>query len=235
MPAAIVTFAFTISRNHPHSPAALDSVSMGPGTIRLPRLGACGAPWLHAGALALLAAFLFVPAQAFAQSVDSDTGTARTHVAILAPGSIAKTADMNFGLIAQSANAGTIVLDPTPTPTCTATNGLIRTGPCKAAAFSVYGLRQGNARRVRLNGPASGTVTLVGPGGATMLMTDIKLDGGPDMTLTTGGGNANLGRYNINTANGIATFRLGGTLHVGAVQPPGLYQGTLTITVVAFN
>ncbi len=48
------------------------------------------------------------------------------------------------------------------------------------------------------------------------------------MTSTNGGGSGwNLGRYTINTANGITEFRLGGILHVAAAQPAGVYHGTV--------
>jgi hypothetical protein len=200
---------------------------MGPGTIRLPRLGACSAPWLHAWCCALLAAVLLAPSQAFAQQVNGDTATARTQVAILTPGSVAKTADMDFGSIAQSNTAGTVVLTPQNAATCTPSGTLIRTGACRAARFSIFGKKNNKVRIRETNG---GTVTLNGPGGATMFMDNLTI-GVSGMTPFANGNGWDFGNWKINTNSGITEFWVGGTLHVGAAQTPGVYNGTLLIQI----
>lgn len=166
-------------------------------------------------------AFVLLPAPALAQAV----GSAEAQVGVLEPGAVVAVADMNFGQILQPATAGTVVL--TPGSTCTTTGGLVRSGLCRSAQFSLMATRQA---RARLNHPGNGTVTLTGPGGATMQVTNLTL-GVTDMTPTAGGGNANLGRFQITAQNGVATFRLGGTLHVGALQAAGTYTGQLVIDV----
>nr|WP_166178181.1 DUF4402 domain-containing protein [Altererythrobacter segetis] len=200
---------------------------MGPGIIRLPRLGACSAPWLQAGACALLAAFLFVPSHAFAQQVDGDTATARTQVAILTPGSVAKISDMDFGSIAQANTGGTIVLTPQNTATCTATGVLIRTGACKAAAFSIYGKKN---KRVFIRENNGGQITLNGPAGATMQLTNLTV-GVLGMSAKQGAAGWDFGSWRVDTPTGIAEFYVGGTLNVAAAQTPGVYNGTLLIQI----
>ena len=172
--------------------------------------------WFAALTLAL------IPTPGLAQ----DTVSSEARVAILGPGSIAKAADMDFGQIAQPGNTGTVVLTPTPTATCTTTGGLVRTGTCRAAEFIVRETGQGRVRIFEENG---GTVTLTGPGGATMQMTNFTLDV-TDMNPINGGGNG-LGRFLITSSTGVASFRIGGTLHVAAAQAPGTYTGTVDVRV----
>lgn len=200
---------------------------MGPGTIRLLRRKGRGSRWLRAGACALLATFLLVPCQASAQQVDGDTGTARSQTIILDAGSVAKKSDMNFGSIAQSSGGGTVVLSPQSTATCTVTGTMIRNGTCKAAAFTIRGRRNERVRIRELNG---GTVTLNGPSGATMMM-DTMTFSISGVTATSGANGWDFGNWKINTANGITDFYVGGTLHVGPAQTPGVYNGSLLIQI----
>lgn len=198
---------------------------MGPEINRQPRRFARG----YRGACALLAATLaaLLPGLARAQSVDADTGTAQSSAVIQTPGSIEKIADMNFGSIAQSSNPGSVVMTPANSATCTTTGGLIRTGVCRAARFSIYGRRNW---RVRIRETNGGVVTLNGPAGATMTMDTLTINP-VDMSPISGGNGWNLGRYQIDTDSGITEFYLGGTLHVGAAQTAGVYNGTVVIQV----
>lgn len=183
------------------------------GAARTPRAW----PLLAAPAFALL------PAPALAQAAAS----ADAQAGVLVSGSIIAVADMNFGQILQPAAAGTVVLSPSSNATCTTTGGLSRSGPCRAAQFTLMATRQA---RARLDHPGNGTVTLTGPGGATMQMTNLTLSVS-DMTPISGGGNANLGRFQLTAQNGVGNFWLGGTLHVGARQAAGTYTGQLVIDV----
>ena len=141
---------------------------MGLGYLRQLRLwGRMPTHERMAGALAAVLAFALVPAPAAAQ--ETDTGTALTQVAIQEPGSILKVADMDFGQIAQSNNPGTIVLSPQNAATCTVTGGLIRSGICQAARFTIRG-RRNNRVRIREINPG-GQITLNGPAGATMMIS----------------------------------------------------------------
>src|SRR4029079_5185072 len=101
---------------------------MGLGYLRQVRLNGRLTPRLSAvyAPFAALALILF-PSHAFAQAVGQyDSDTANTQVALLDPGSVANTRDMNFGQIAQSNTPGTVTLTPAYTAVCTVTGGLVR-------------------------------------------------------------------------------------------------------------
>ena len=198
---------------------------MGPEIIHQLGLGARACRTACAGLTALALALL--SAAAHAQAVESDTASAQIQTVIQTPGSIDKTADMDFGSIAQSSNVGTVVLTPADSATCTTTGGLIRTGVCRAARFSIYGRRNWKVRVREMNG---GVVTLNGPAGATMTMNNITMSY-TDLTPVNGANGWNLGRYNIDNNTGVAEFWLGGTLNVGVAQTPGVYTGTVVIQI----
>jgi hypothetical protein len=198
---------------------------MGPEIIHQLGLGARPCRTACAGLTALALALLSAAAQA--QAVESDTASAQIQTVIQTPGSIDKTADMDFGSIAQSSNTGTVVLTPADSATCTTTGGLIRTGVCRAARFSIFGRRNWKVRVREMNG---GVVTLNGPAGATMTMNAITMSY-TDLTPVNGANGWNLGRYNIDNDTGIAEFWLGGTLNVGVAQTPGVYTGTVVIQI----
>lgn len=210
-------------RNHPLARERLDIGSMGPGIIPKlhPRKG--GLRWLRVGGCAALGAALLTPGTASAR----DTASAQVQAAILTPGSVAKIADMNFGSILQSTSAGTIVMSAQAAATCTPTGTLLRSGTCKAAAFTIRGKR---AEKVRIKENNGGVVTLNGPAGATMTMDTMTI-GFSGMTATNGANGWDFGNYKITDPSGITTFYIGGTLHVGAAQAPGVYNGTLIIQI----
>ena len=220
--AEIIGALLTTTRNHPLSPGHLDTVFMGPGIIRLLRL----ARRLH-GAWAVVAAVVMASALFPQQALAQDTGTARAQAVVLTPGSVAKTADMDFGKIAQANTPGTIVLSPQDSATCAITGGLIRSGTCRAARFSIMG-RRNNRVRIRQNN--GGQVTLNGPNGATMSVNNLTI-GINGMTSINGGNGWDFGNYRIDTNSGITEFWIGGTLNVGAAQEPGVYSGTLIIQI----
>jgi hypothetical protein len=171
---------------------------------------------------ALAAALALLPLPALAQQ----SSTVDMAMTVLTPGSIVKVTDMDFGQIAQPSAAGTVVLSPSASASCTPTNGLVHSGNCQAAQFSILGRRNW---RVRVR-ETSGTVTLNGPAGATMTMTNVTF-ASADLSTRPGGNGWNLGNYNIDTLDGVADFYLGGTLNVGALQTPGVYNGTVNIQI----
>jgi hypothetical protein len=146
---------------------------------------------------------------------------------IVAPLTLVKSKDLDFGLIAPRPTAGTVTLEPI-NQTCAVSGGLIHAGACQAAEFVGMGVRRMN---VRISVPT--TVTLTGPG-ANMTVTNFTLATSPDLAFIGGNGNG-LGngnrRYQIQPTNGIFDFRVGGRLNVGANQLGGRYTGTFTVTV----
>ena len=70
-------------------------------------------------------------------------------------------------------------------------------------------------------------VTLAGPGGATMTLDTMSLGVSGLSPIAKGNGFD----YTISDPSGNATFWVGGTLHVGAAQTPGVYTGVMVVTV----
>ena len=193
---------------------------MGSGHIHCMRRGAGALAALRAGAaLALAAALVPQPANARA--------TANAQATIQTPGSISKVYDMDFGKIAQNTGGGTVVLSAASAAACTTTGGLIRVGACKAAEFSVFGKKNW---KVRLKKTSTGSITLNGPAGATMQLTNLTYTSN-GLAVANGAVGWNLGNYDITSNTGFAQFWLGGTLHVGPAQAAGVYTGTVVVQV----
>jgi hypothetical protein len=137
-------------------------------------------------------------------------------------------ADMDFGDIIPSASAGTVVLTPSATPTCTATPSLVRSGPCKAAEFSGTALA---GAQLRVRRPNGNSITLTGPGGATMTVTAFTFGSTAPTVYLGNPGNSPNHRFRVDAPDGSYAFYVGGTLNVGATQLPGIYNGTFEIDV----
>ena len=200
---------------------------MGLGNFRQSRLQ--GRPTLRQRAACVLLALLAlaISPAAWAQQ---DSATAEAQAAILTRGAMARLQNMDFGVIAQPAIAGSVTLVPSLTPTCNTTAGIIHTGACKPARFAIMFKKHDKNRVREMNG---GTIVLTGPGGATMTVTNLTIGGLTDMTqVGTGGPPGTFGRYNIDSDSGIASFNIGGRLNIGANQAAGSYSGTLTMNVL---
>jgi hypothetical protein len=200
---------------------------MGSGSIRLLHPRGRGARWLRADACALLAAMVVIPAQAAA--LPPKTAVGRIGAAILSQASIVKTADLDFGTIAPPNTAGTVVLTGQSSATCTTTGSLVRVGPCRAAAFSIF-YRNNKHVFIRDGNLNNGQITLSGPGGATMKVTNLTM-GVAGLTGKATQGGWDFGKWTVSDPAGFAQLYLGGTLQVSAGQTPGNYAGTLTIEV----
>lgn len=179
------------------------------------------------GAVPLAAALAWLAPAAPAQAQFVDSETAEIQSAVLEPGSIVKVSDMDFGQIVPSPTGGSITMSTGASPTCTATGGMIHSGMCRAARFTIMHRRN---RTVFLRSTPNGPVILTGPGGATMTLNSISLTP-VGMTSQNGGNGWNLGTFKINAGTDIADFYLGGRLNVGAMQAPGVYHGTINVQV----
>ncbi|MCB2088263.1 MAG: DUF4402 domain-containing protein [Sphingomonadaceae bacterium] len=160
---------------------------------------------------------LSVPAMA-------QSAAAPAQLVVLEPLSLVKVKDLDFGQIIVN-GAGTVVLNPTGSGTCTASGNLVRSGTCKPAEFAGLG---STGRFVRVRRPASNSITLTGPG-TNMTVTNLQLDASPDLQLWF-----QLGRgyyYRIVSPDGSFDFRVGGTLNVAAGQAPGVYTGTFDVDI----
>ena len=191
-----------------------------------------GAVPQHAGRAmgAALALTLCVPAQA--KEVASATAT--TQAVVVAPSTIIKVQDLSFGRIVARPQAGTVTVD-SATGACTVTGPILEVGTCRQAIFAGMGTKNMRAR-ISLDS----VINLTGPG-QTMVLdqvflsndSTISFSGNPNANgkgvgLTQGGGNQ---RYTIASDTGIYTLKIGGRLNVNANQLPGIYTGSLTVTV----
>jgi len=171
--------------------------------------------------LCLCAFFLSLwPASAQAQSQRS----VDVRMEIFGDLSITKVADMDFGNIAGPL-AGTVVMTATASPSCTASTGLVHSGACQPARFGGAGE---SGRIVRIKQPPGNIITLTGPG-AAMTIDNLVLNGSPGLSLIQA--TSGFSRFRIDSPSGVFDFRLGGTLHVGANQAPGVYTGTFEVTI----
>lgn len=174
-----------------------------------------------------------VPNLAGAQEVATATGHSRAIV--VAPLTLIKVDDLDFGRIAVGNAPGTVSINPT-TGECTVTGPIIETGGCHRARFSGMGTKNMNARIslsqvTNLTGPGQTMVldNVILGSNATIDITGNTNSNGIGVGLTTGNGNSK--RYSISTATGIYDLYVGGRLNVNANQLPGVYTGSITVSV----
>jgi spore coat protein U-like protein len=198
----------------------------------LARLGSLRARIAIALALALACVVAAAPVQA--QTNTRVTRAAPAKAVVLTPLSLVKTADLNFGRIVALPAAGTVtVASDADACTYAVVTGI---GPCTAARFSGRGVVGGGVRiglvtSTNLTGPGQtmvlDTLTVSGLNGA--IFAGNGNSNGHGLGLTQGNGNNN--RFRIGGLGGVFDFGIGGTLHVNANQAPGVYRGTVTVTV----
>src|SRR5665647_1337739 len=136
----------------------------------------------------------------FAQSTDTEQTTATA--TIVGPLALTKVSDMNFGTIAVTGTAGTVVLGTDNSRTAVGP-ALVPPAAGVAASFTVSG--DGN-RTFAITLPANGTVTLIS-GGNSMAANTFVHNAGASPALNAG----------------TAAFTVGATLSVGAAQASGIY------------
>jgi uncharacterized membrane protein len=145
------------------------------------------------------------------------SATATASGTIVGPIGITNTADMNFGNVAVSAVAGTVVMTPAAVRSTTGGCTLPAiTGTVAAGAFNV-------------TGAANYTYAITLPGAATTITS-----GGNTMTVdtwtSTPSGTGTL------SAGGSQALTVGATLNVGASQAAGSYvSGTPFTVTVNYN
>lgn len=157
-------------------------------------------------ALAVTIVMLAFSAATFAQV----SATATASATIVAPITITKTVDMNFGNVAVNNTAGTVVL--TPAGVRSATGGCTlpaTTGTVAAASFTVGGTA-GYTYSITL--PATNTIS---DGTNSMTVNTFTSNPTPTGTLT----------------GGTSTLTVGATLNVAGSQPAGVYTSTAPFTV----
>ncbi|SFW25199.1 DUF4402 domain-containing protein [Chitinophaga sancti] len=142
------------------------------------------------------------------------SATANVSATIIAPIAISKSNDMNFGRVAATAAAGTVVLAPAGTRTFTGGVTLPSfggTGDVSPAIFDVSG-----APDYTYSITLPTTATTIANGSNTMTVDTWTSSPTPIGTLA---------------GDGTQTLRVGATLNVGANQAPGVYTSATPFTV----
>lgn len=164
--------------------------------------------------LTYLAAIAMIAFTSNAVAQDSDTSTSTATV--VAPIDIIKKINMNFGNLAASTTAGTVVLAPAGTRTKSGGVTLPATaGTVAAASFDITG--EGSyTYDITLPTTALTVTNTTGTGAETMTVDTFTSNPSGTGQLTTGA----------------QTLKVGATLNVKASQVPGVYDsGTSTFTV----
>ena len=158
--------------------------------------------------IALAMLLLGISISTFAQV----SATASASATIVTPIAINKTVDMNFGNVAVSTAAGTVIM--TPTGSRSMTGGVTlpaTTGTVTAASFTV-------------SGAANYTYSITLPSTATTisyLTNNMTVNAFTSSPTPTG----------VLSAGGTQTLTVGATLNVGASQVAGNYTSTTPFTV----
>ena len=170
------------------------------------------------GSIALCAFGLLFSSQASA----ADNATSDAQAAILTQLSLVKVRDLDFGKIVPGTTAGTVVLDPDGSRTIG--GGVVAvSGAAQPARFSGYGVFN---RRVLIRMTANSITLTRVSGTQTMVMDNFTIGSVPPTVLST-----NPRMFRIAAPSGLFTFDVGGTLHVGANQAAGVYNGQFTVWI----
>lgn len=169
--------------------------------------------------LTLAAASMLVPTAAYAQAGAPSTANATASAEVVAPLQIA-CGPMHFGQIAPKATAAVVVLPAQGTPLIDADNVVVpgTRNNAQPTGCNVTG-EIGLSFHVTLP-----TSTMLSNGSNQMALdsftigTDVDSDPLNRVLEDVGG-------------NGFNNFGVGATLHVGALQPAGLYSGTFVVSV----
>ena len=170
--------------------------------------------------LALAIGALVMAGGAMAQS-GNKTASADAGAIVIAPLTITKAGDLNFGNVVASNAAGTVVLIPggTRTANAGATFSAAFPGTITAAKFDLTGE---GVYTYAITLPATATLT---SGSDTVIVN----------TFTVGAGVAGSVTGTVGTlAAGVGNLNVGATLNVVADQAPGTYEGDFPVTV-AYN
>ncbi len=143
----------------------------------------------------------------------ASTAEASATATILQALSTSKKSDLAFGVIIPSESSGTVTITPSTSDRTHEGGVVLVSSTSGAASFNISGTSN-TVYTVTL--PESDTIKI---SSGTNIMTVHSF------TVFPPSGSATL------DSNGQAIFNIGGTLNVGADQPPGSYTGTFDVTV----
>lgn len=149
----------------------------------------------------------------FAQN-SATVSNANASAKIISKITLAQTTPLNFGTIAQTSAAGSVVITPSSDVAdyTNYSNGEIPSSTETRALFTVTG-EIGATYSILL--PTADVTLTRATGSETMTLSDFATVNAASNTLT----------------NGTSTFNVGATLNIGANQVAGTYNGTYAVTV----
>lgn len=154
-------------------------------------------------------------AAASAAPASAATVTSTVQLTVVAPLTVVKFEDLEFGALLASASAGKAIIDPTSGARTTTGGVTGASGAYNPAHFATAGSPN---QHINIKLPNQNiTLTRVG-GGATMTAQQFTRDNTPP----------NSARLD---ANGNFEFKVGATLNVGANQMAGRYVGSFDVEV----
>ena len=152
-----------------------------------------------------------------AQAV-TDTESNTANAQILGAINLSVGTNLEFGgIVPDGSSSGTVLISPDDdSRTLTTVTGVSVSTTPKAASYTVTGT--GLAPYTVTIPTASFDITnTTGSGAETMAVTSMTISGG-SLSKTFAG-------------DGTSSFKVGGTLTVGAAQEPGVYSGSFNVTV----
>ncbi len=147
----------------------------------------------------------------------SGNGTAKT----ISPLSIARTADLDFGILIPTATGGTVAIDA-QTSARTA-SGVIPAGGSVSAGQFIGAATPAAVVTFTLAPSPSMTLNRIG-GGASMTVNQLRLS-------RDGGTSQPFGPNHTMNASGAVLLGVGGRLNVGPNQMEGVYEAIFTLTM----
>jgi hypothetical protein len=156
------------------------------------------------------AAGLALASVGFASNASAATAQADAEAQVLAALTVTLTGgELNFGNVAESGSGGTVTVTTAGVRSCTP--GLLCSGAVAVPSFDISGAPNAPV----LVSFALNTITLTGPGAATMSVDLVS--------------SLNAGALD---GTGDADFTVGGDLDVAAAQAPGAYTGQIDVQVL---
>lgn len=146
-----------------------------------------------------------------APKAQAATATIPMTAKVLAAIAVTQTASMLFGSVTENGAGGKVILSNVDTRSATGGVTLIGGTGATSGGFTV---KAATGVNYDITLPAAATVA-AGPN--TMAVTGFTLDGGPVAATYT-------------NAAATRTFKMGGSLNVGAGQAAGNYTGSVTVT-----
>lgn len=149
----------------------------------------------------------------------------RAAAEIVAPLTVSRETDLEFGAIVSSSQSGTVTVSPIGE---TVTSGGSRSACCKASRAARFSVDGEAGRAYTISVPASVIAHGDPVRGSTGSVPDLFVD---NITLRTQS-QPGSGACGVLDSSGRDWFGVGGTLHVPRNVPPSVYKAIVPVTVV---